>query len=168
MDECELVQIYIASRQAAAQGPEMQLEANCRFTDSSRSTDQHDVPGQATAALRVGRSAGIGGTSIDGTSTAPWDTHVKSRPVRAVFPDERGGLEGRTSVVVSVDEKSQVQALDRSQPMLPLRPGLPARQTYDYKRNGTTTLFAALEVASGEITADGCYPATGTRSSCAS
>jgi transposase len=62
------------------------------------------------------------------------------------------------AVVVSVDEKSQVQALDRTQPMLPLRPGLPARQTYDYKRNGTTTLFAALEVATGRITADACYP----------
>ncbi len=42
--------------------------------------------------------------------------------------------------------------------MLPLRPGLPARQSYDYKRNGTTTLFAALEVATGKITADACYP----------
>jgi hypothetical protein len=62
------------------------------------------------------------------------------------------------AVVVSVDEKSQVQALDRSQPMLPLRPGLPARQTYDYKRNGTTTLFAALEVATGKITAGARYP----------
>jgi transposase len=62
------------------------------------------------------------------------------------------------AVVVSVDEKSQIQALDRTQPMLPLRPGLPARQTYDYKRNGTTTLFAALEVATGKITADACYP----------
>ena len=62
------------------------------------------------------------------------------------------------AVVVSVDEKSQIQALDRTAPMLPLRPGLPARQTHDYKRNGTTTLFAALEVATGKITADACYP----------
>jgi transposase len=62
------------------------------------------------------------------------------------------------AVVVSVDEKSQIQALDRTQPMLPLRPGLPARQTHDYKRNGTTTLFAALEVATGKITADACCP----------
>jgi transposase len=62
------------------------------------------------------------------------------------------------AVVVSVDEKSQIQALDRTAPMLPLRPGLPARMTYDYKRNGTTTLFAALEVATGKITADACYP----------
>ena len=62
------------------------------------------------------------------------------------------------AVVVSVDEKSQIQALDRTAPMLPLRPGLPARQSYDYKRNGTTTLFAALEVATGKISADACYP----------
>src|SRR4051812_15535233 len=57
------------------------------------------------------------------------------------------------AVVVSVDEKSQIQALDRTQPMLPLRPGLPARQTHDYLRHGTT-LFAALEVATGRISAD--------------
>jgi transposase len=72
------------------------------------------------------------------------------------------------AVVVSVDEKSQIQALDRTAPMLPLRPGLPARRSYDYKRNGTTTLFAALEVATGKITADACYPGTVTRSSCGS
>jgi transposase len=57
------------------------------------------------------------------------------------------------AVVVSVDEKSQIQALDRTAPMLPLRPGLAERRTHDYKRNGTTTLFAALEVATGKITA---------------
>jgi transposase len=62
------------------------------------------------------------------------------------------------AVVVSVDEKSQVQALDRTAPMLPLRPGLTARRTHDYKRHGTTTLFAALEIATGRITADACYP----------
>ena len=47
------------------------------------------------------------------------------------------------AIVLCVDEKSQIQALDRTRPLLPLRPGLPARQTHDYKRNGTTTLFAA-------------------------
>jgi transposase len=62
------------------------------------------------------------------------------------------------AVVVSVDEKSQIQALDRTAPMLPLRPGLAARRTCDYVRHGTTTLFAALEVATGKITADACYP----------
>jgi transposase len=63
-----------------------------------------------------------------------------------------------SAVVVSIDEKSQIQALDRTAPMLPLMPGLAARRTHDYKRNGTTTLFAALEIATGRITADACYP----------
>ena len=60
------------------------------------------------------------------------------------------------AVVVCVDEKSQVQALDRTAPMLPVRPGLAARRTHDYVRHGTTTLFAALEVATGRVT-DACY-----------
>jgi transposase len=61
------------------------------------------------------------------------------------------------AVVLSIDEKSQVQALDRTAPILPLRPGLAERQTHDYVRHGTTTLFAALEVATGRVT-DACYP----------
>lgn len=61
------------------------------------------------------------------------------------------------ALVLSVDEKSQIQALDRTQPLLPLRPGIPARQTHDYKRHGTTTLFAALNVAEGTIIAE-CKP----------
>ena len=55
------------------------------------------------------------------------------------------------ALVLCVDEKSQIQALDRTQPLLPMRPGLPARRTHDYKRHGTTSLFAALEVASGQV-----------------
>ena len=58
--------------------------------------------------------------------------------------------------MLCVDEKSQIQALNRTQPILPVRPGLPERATHDYKRNGTTTLFAALEVATGTVT-DRCY-----------
>jgi transposase len=61
------------------------------------------------------------------------------------------------AVVLCVDEKSQVQALDRTAPILPLRPGLPEKRTHDYVRHGTTTLFAALEVATGKVT-DACYP----------
>ena len=60
------------------------------------------------------------------------------------------------AVVVCVDEKSQVQALDRTAPILPMRPGIPAKQTHDYVRHGTTTLFAALEIATGKVT-DACY-----------
>jgi transposase len=55
------------------------------------------------------------------------------------------------AVVLSFDEKTQIQALNRTQPLLPLRPGLPARQTHDYQRNGLTSLYAALEVASGSV-----------------
>jgi len=55
------------------------------------------------------------------------------------------------AIVLCVDEKSQVQALDRSQPVLPMRPGQAERYTHDYYRHGTTSLFAALDVATGQI-----------------
>ena len=55
------------------------------------------------------------------------------------------------ALVLCVDEKSQIQALDRTAPLLPLRPGLPERRTHDYKRHGTTTLFAAFDILSGKV-----------------
>ena len=55
------------------------------------------------------------------------------------------------ALVLCVDEKSQIQALDRTQPLLPLSPGMPARRTHDYARHGTTTLFAALDIATGKV-----------------
>lgn len=55
------------------------------------------------------------------------------------------------AVVLSMDEKTQIQALERTQPMLPLRSNLPARQTHDYRRHGLTSLYAALEVTSGQV-----------------
>jgi putative transposase len=55
------------------------------------------------------------------------------------------------ALVLSVDEKSQIQALDRTRPLLPLRPGLPERQTHDYQRYGTTTLFAAFNILNGKV-----------------
>lgn len=60
------------------------------------------------------------------------------------------------AIVLCVDEKSQVQALNRTQPILPLAPGVPARQTHDYERHGVTSLFAALDVASG-VAIGRCY-----------
>jgi transposase len=60
------------------------------------------------------------------------------------------------AVVLCVDEKSQIQALERSQPLLPMRPGQPQRRTHDYLRHGTTTLFAALDVTTGEVLGE-CY-----------
>src|SRR3954465_1534098 len=83
-------------------------------------------------------------------STDP-ELEAKVRDVVGLYLDPP-----HNAVVLCVDEKSQIQALNRTQPMLPMRPGLPARATHDYKRNGTPTLFAALEVATGNVT-DRCY-----------
>ena len=55
------------------------------------------------------------------------------------------------ALVLSADEKTQVQALERTQPILPLRPGIPERQTHDYERHGTLTLFAALNMLDGKV-----------------
>jgi transposase len=55
------------------------------------------------------------------------------------------------ALVLCVDEKSQIQALDRTQPILPMMPGVPERRTHDYSRHGTTTLFAALNIATGNV-----------------
>jgi transposase len=61
------------------------------------------------------------------------------------------------AIVLCCDEKSQIQALDRTAPMLPMQPGLPERRTHDYVRHGTTTLFAALNITTGKVTAT-CLP----------
>jgi transposase len=61
------------------------------------------------------------------------------------------------ALVLCLDEKSQIQALDRTAPILPLRPGLPERQTHDYKRHGTTTLFAAFNILNGRVISS-CLP----------
>jgi transposase len=84
-------------------------------------------------------------------STDP-ELDAKVRDVVALYlnpPDK--------AIVLSIDEKSQIQALNRTAPILPLRPGLPEKATHDHVRHGTTTLFAALEVATGKIT-DACHP----------
>ena len=56
--------------------------------------------------------------------------------------------------MLGVDEKTQIQALDRTQPLLPMRPGQPERRTHDYVRHGTTTLFAALDITTGQVVGD--------------
>jgi transposase len=61
------------------------------------------------------------------------------------------------AVVLCVDEKSQIQALDRTQPLLPMRPGQAERRSHDYKRHGTLSLFAALDVAAGSVVGR-CFP----------
>src|SRR5665648_208689 len=83
-------------------------------------------------------------------STAP-ALEAKIRDVVGLYLDPP-----TKAVVVCIDEKTQIQALDRTAPILPIRPGVPEKQTSDYKRNGTTTLFAGLEIATGLVT-DRCY-----------
>src|SRR4051794_22697812 len=83
-------------------------------------------------------------------STDP-ELEAKVRDVVGLYLDPP-----QKAVVLCVDEKSQIQALDRTAPILPLRPGLPEKATHDYVRHGTTTLFAALEVATRKVT-DACY-----------
>jgi transposase len=61
------------------------------------------------------------------------------------------------ALVLCVDEKSQIQALDRSQPVLPMRPGQAERRSHDYKRHGVTSLFAALDIATGKVIGQ-CFP----------
>ena len=61
------------------------------------------------------------------------------------------------ALVLCVDEKTQIQALDRTQPILPIRPGLPEGRTHDYRRHGTTSLYAALQIATGQVISE-CHP----------
>lgn len=72
---------------------------------------------------------------------------AKIRDIVGLYLDPPDG-----AIVLCVDEKTQIQALDRTQPLLPLRPGQAERHTHDYTRHGTTCLFAALEVGTGQVT----------------
>ena len=75
-----------------------------------------------------------------------WAGGFMYRPTISVSLTSKSG-----SIVLSLDEKSQIQALDRTQPGLPLKPGKCGTMTHDYKRHGTTTLFAALNVLAGTV-----------------
>ena len=119
---------------------------------SSRLLGKHLKVGDATVA-RAWREYGV----------APWraesfrfstDPQLEAKVVDVVglylHPPEN-------AVVLCVDEKSQIQALDRTAPILPMQPGLAERRSHDYVRHGTSTLFAALEIATGQVTA-ACKP----------
>ena len=103
-----------------------------------------------TAVSKIWRAFGLKPHLVDSFKLSPDPLFIdKVRDVVGLYlnpPD--------AAVVLCVDEKTQVQALDRTAPVLPLLPGTPARQTHDYKRNGTTNLYAALDVASGQVIAD--------------
>ena len=103
-----------------------------------------------TAVSRIWRAFGLKPHLVDSFKLSPDPLFIeKVRDVVGLYlnpPD--------AAVVLCVDEKTQVQALDRTAPILPLLPGTPARQTHDYTRHGTTNLYAALDVASGNVIAD--------------
>ena len=103
-----------------------------------------------TTVWRIWRSAGLTPHRVETFkfSSDP-ELEAKVRDVIGLYldPPER-------AIVLSVDEKTQIGALDRTQPMLPLRSGQVERRTHDYKRNGITSLFAALDVATGEVTSE--------------
>jgi transposase len=103
-----------------------------------------------SAVSRIWRAFGLKPHLVDSFKLSPDPLFIdKVRDIVGLYlnpPD--------TAVVLCVDEKSQIQALDRTAPVLPLLPGTPERRTHDYRRNGTTNLYAALDVASGQVIAD--------------
>lgn len=105
-----------------------------------------------TAIVRIWRAFGLQPHRVENFKFSKDPQFVeKVRDIVGLYmhPPER-------AIVLCVDEKSQVQALNRTQPILPLAPGVPARQSHDYERHGVTSLFAALDVASG-VTISNCY-----------
>jgi transposase len=100
-----------------------------------------------TAVSRIWRAFGLKPHKVEDFKLSPDPQFIdKVRDVVGLYlnpPD--------AAVVLCVDEKSQIQALDRTAPVLPLMPGVPERRTHDYVRNGTTNLYAALNVASGQV-----------------
>jgi len=103
-----------------------------------------------SAVSRIWRAFGLKPHLVDSFKLSPDPLFIdKVRDVVGLYlnpPD--------AAVVLCVDEKSQIQALDRTAPILPLIPGTPERRTHDYRRHGTTNLYAALDVASGHVIAD--------------
>lgn len=122
-----------------------------------------DKPDDAThwstrdLAKRVGMSASSVGRIWRAFGLKPWQTDTFKLSEDPQFIDKVRDVVGvylnppEKAVVVCVDEKTGIQALDRTQPSLPMRPGQVERRTHDYKRHGVTDLFAALNVATGEI-----------------
>jgi transposase len=103
-----------------------------------------------TAISRIWRAFGLKPHQIESFKLSPDPQFIdKVRDIVGLYlnpPD--------AAVVLCVDEKSQIQALDRTAPVLPLLPGVAERRTHDYVRNGTTNLYAALNLASGQVIAD--------------
>jgi len=110
-----------------------------------------DATGMTQSAIsRIWRAFGLKPHLVETFKLSPDPQFIeKVRDIVGLYLNPPDG-----ALVLCVDEKSQIQALDRTAPVLPLRPGLPERRTHDYVRNGTTNLYAALDVASGNVIAD--------------
>jgi transposase-like protein/transcriptional regulator with XRE-family HTH domain len=116
---------------------------------STRSMAKATGMSQSTVS-RIWRAFGLKPHLVDTFKLSPDPQFIeKVRDVVGLYVNPPEG-----ALVLCVDEKSQIQALDRTQPVLPLRPGLPERRSHDYIRHGTTNLYAALDVASGMVIAD--------------
>jgi transposase len=116
---------------------------------STRSMAQESGMSQS-AISRIWRAFGLKPHLVDTFKLSPDPLFVdKVRDIVGLYINPPEG-----ALVLCVDEKTQVQALDRTAPVLPLRPGLPERRTHDYVRHGTTNLYAALDVVSGQVIAD--------------
>ena len=123
-----------------------------------------EPPGEVThwTGRAMARAVGLSLTTIqriwDANRLAPHRLRTFKRSKDPAFAEKVEDIVGlymhppAHAVVLSIDEKSQIQALDRTQPGLPLKPGKCATMTHDYKRNGTTTLFAAFNVLDGAVT----------------
>src|SRR5215210_3429245 len=113
---------------------------------STRSMAAHLGFSQSTVS-RVWRAFGLQPHRVESWKLSKDPLFVdKVRDVVGLYldPPER-------ALVLCVDEKSQIQAVDRTQPVLPMLPGTPQRATHDYRRHGTSSLYAALDVASGQV-----------------
>jgi len=131
-------------------------------------TTQTTPPGETHWSCRsMAKAQGVSPATVQRI----WDAHgLKPHRVRAFklsndprFTEKLTDVVGlylnppEKALVLSVDEKSQIQALDRTQPSLPMKPGRAGTMTHDYKRNGTTTLFAALNTLDGSVIGE-CLP----------
>jgi hypothetical protein len=103
-----------------------------------------------TAISRIWRAFGLKPHMAETFKLSPDPQFIeKVRDIVRLYPNPPDA-----GVVLCIDEKSQIQALDCTSPVLPLMPGVPERRTHDYVRHGTTNLYAALDVASGQVIAD--------------
>lgn len=139
-----------------------------RIADTIRLTLQAKPPAATHWSLRsMAKAAGYAPSTIHriwrAFSLQPHRTETFKLSNDPLFVEKVRDIVGlylsppQRALVLCVDEKSQIQALDRSQPLLPMRPGQVERRTHDYTRHGTTSLFAALDVASGSVIGR-CYP----------